>query len=310
MGAVQDKVALITGGAQGIGRALAEALAAEGAAVVVNDLGGTWNGEGSDDRAATTAAAEITAAGGQAVADHGDVSDSGAAIAMVQRAVESFGGLDIVINCAGILRDKMLVSMADEDWDAVQRVHLRGHYAVSQAAARFWRTRAKEIGGPVDARLICFSSEAGYYGNAGQVNYSAAKGGIVSFALAAARELERYGVTSNVIAPRARTRMTEGTFGDAFPAGENYDTWDPSNVAATVVFLVSDAGGKYTSQVLVAGGGVIKLIDPYTVVGEIRNDDRAHSQGEIEALFAEVRGPAAPVPPFPLLEEVLGNAAG
>lgn len=306
MGVLEGKVALVTGGGRGIGAATARALAGEGASVVVNDLGGDWHGEGTDDRPASQVAEEITANGGTAIADHGDVADTDGAAAMIQRALDSFGRLDVVVNTAGILRDKMIFSMADEEWDAVMRVHLRGHFCVTRAACAHWRALAKESGQPTGGRIVCFASEAGLYGNAGQTNYAAAKGGIASFSIAVAREMVRYGVTCNTIAPRARTRMTEGTFGDFLPKGEGFDAWDPANVAPTVVFLASDAGGRYTGQILVAGGGVVQVIEPYHVAAELEIEDRAAMPEEIAGFLAEARGDEAGPPPFPDLGLAVG----
>jgi NAD(P)-dependent dehydrogenase (short-subunit alcohol dehydrogenase family) len=298
----EDRVALVTGGGNGIGREVALALAAEGAAVVVNDLGGDWHGEGRDESAASLVVEEIEAAGGRAVADHGSVSDSEGAAAMVAQAIDVFGGLDIVVNAAGILRDRTLTSMSDEEWDAVVAVHLRGHFCVTRAAARHWRARTKQTGTPVDGRVICFSSEAGIYGNPGQINYAAAKGGIVALAQVAALELGRYGVTCNTIAPRARTRMTEGTFGQLLPRSEDFDDWSPANVAPMVVFLCSEAGGRYSGQLFVAGGGVVQVLDHIAVAQELSTAGRAPTPEAIGAFVAHVRGESAAPRGFPLAE--------
>ena len=171
--------------------------------MVVNDLGGDWHGEGADRRAAAQVVEEIAGAGGAAVPDFGSVADSADAEAMVARAIETFGGIDIVVNTAGILRDRTLSSMTDEEFDAVVDVHLRGHFCVTRAAGRHWRARVRESSARVDGRVVCFTSEAGIYGNAGQANYAAAKCGVIGFATVVAHELARYGVTCNTIAPRA-----------------------------------------------------------------------------------------------------------
>jgi len=225
---------------------------------------------------------------------------------MVARAVESFGRLDVVVNTAGILRDKMVFSMSDDEWDAVMRVHLRGHFCVTRAACAHWRKVAKESGEPTGGRVICFASEAGLYGNAGQTNYAAAKGGIASFSIAVAREMFRYGVTCNTIAPRARTRMTEGTFGDFLPKGEGFDSWDPANVTPTVIFLASEIGARYSGQILVAGGGVVQVIEPYHVAAKLEIQDRMPMPEEVAAFIADVRGEEAGPPPFPDLGLAVG----
>jgi NAD(P)-dependent dehydrogenase (short-subunit alcohol dehydrogenase family) len=295
---LEGKVALITGAGRGIGREIALALAARGAAIVVNDLGGDWRGDGTDDSPAAAVREEIVAAGGTAIVDGGNVAEAGDAAAMVQRAVSELGGLDIVVNNAGILRDKMIFSMADDDWDAVAAVHLRGHFLVTRAACAYWRAKAKESGAPANGRVICMSSEAGLYGNAGQANYAAAKGGIASFAVTISREMGRYGVTANAIAPRARTRMTEGTFGQLPTGPDGADLWGPQNVAPLVAFLAGDVGGRYSGQVFVAGGGVAQVIAPYTVASEMRFSETPTVE-EIEAFVADALGDQAGPPAFP-----------
>ncbi len=295
---LEGKVALVTGAGRGIGREIALALAGRGAAIVVNDLGGDWRGDGTDDSPAAEVREEIVAAGGKAIVDGGNVADADDAAAMVQRAVSELGGLDIVVNNAGILRDRMIFSMADDDWDVVVAVHLRGHFLVTRAACAHWRAKAKETGAPADGRVICMSSEAGLYGNAGQANYAAAKGGIASFAVTISREMGRYGVTANAIAPRARTRMTEGTFGQLPTGPDGADLWGPENVAPLVAFLAGEAGGRYSGQVFVAGGGVAQVIAPYTVAAEMRFTD-APTVEEIEVFVADALGDQAGPPPFP-----------
>lgn len=269
MTSLDGKVAIVTGGGRGIGREHALALAQHGARVVVNDRGGEWDGSGADPRAAQAVVEEIRSAGGQAVADHGDVSVTEDADRLVTTAVEAFGGLDILVNNAGILRDRMLVNMTDEEWDSVVRVHLRGHFAPTRAACRVWRETAKRTGAGVGARVICTSSESGLYGNAGQTNYAAAKAGIAAFGLAVAREMGRYGVTSNVIAPRARSRMMEKTFGE-IEVTQGYDRWHPSNVSAVLCFLASDAAAHVSGQVFVVGGGVLQLVRGFEPVWDVQ----------------------------------------
>jgi 3-oxoacyl-[acyl-carrier protein] reductase len=292
---------LVTGAGNGIGRAVALALARSGASVVANDLGGDWQGVGRDERPASAVVDEIVAAGGRAVADHGDVADADGAEAMVRRAVDEFGRLDAVVNTAGILRDRMLFSMGEDDWDLVLRVHLRGHFCVTRAACAYWRGLSKETGGSVGGRVVCFTSEAGLYGNLGQANYAAAKAGIASFSTAVAREMHKYGVTSNAIAPRARTRMVEATVGGILPEVEDgWDSWDPANVAPVVAFLASEEGGRYSGQILVAGGGVLQMIDPYRVAAEVKLTESAPTPEDVQALLSDTRGPEARPEPFPM----------
>ena len=298
MGALEGKVAIVTGAGRGIGREIALALACEDARVVVNDLGGDWHGEGADPRPAGQVVEEIEAAGGDALADHGDIADAGAANAMIAAALERYGRLDIVVNNAGILRDKMLFSMSEEAWDAVIRVHLRGHFCVTRAACVHWRAQAKETGRPADGRIVCMSSEAGLYGNAGQANYAAAKAGIAGFAVAVAREMGRYGVTANAIAPRARTRMTEGTFGEIGAADGAFDCWDPAHVAPAVLYLASAAGARCSGQLLVVGGGVVQILKPPTVAAEVVLD-RPLTPDDVDGLVRRACGDQAPPVPFP-----------
>jgi 3-oxoacyl-[acyl-carrier protein] reductase len=301
MGQLDGRVAIVTGAGHGIGKGIALELAREGATVIANDLGGDYLGRGADAGPASATADEIRAAGGTGVADHGDVADAATGARIVELAVREFGGLNIVVNTAGILRDKMIFSMTEDDWDAVIRVHLRGHFSTTSAACRHWRAASKEAGGPIVGRVINFSSESGLYGNLGQTNYAAAKAGVISFSTAIAREMGKYGVTSNTIAPRARTRMVEATIGSVLPErGREFDPWNPANVAPAVTFLASDAGGAYSAQLLVVGGGVAQVIDPFTVARQITFANAAPSAEEIAALLADVRGASAQPVAFPL----------
>ena len=218
MPSLEGKVAIVTGAGRGIGREHALALAEAGARVVVNDLGGSLAGEGADTTPAQSVVDEIAAAGGEAVANADDVSDFDAAEHLVAQALEQYGRLDILVNNAGILRDRMLVNMTEDEWDAVIAVHLKGHFGPTRHAAAHWRERAKE-GETLRARVINTSSPSGVFGNIGQANYGAAKAAIAGFTLIAAQELARYGITVNCIAPNARTRMTEETFGGLAVAG-------------------------------------------------------------------------------------------
>jgi NAD(P)-dependent dehydrogenase (short-subunit alcohol dehydrogenase family) len=273
MGTFDGKVAIVTGAGRGIGRAEALLLASEGAKVVVNDLGAGTGGEGADQGPAQEVVDEIVAAGGEAVADTGSVSSWSDAAAMVQRAVDTFGGLDVVINNAGILRDKMSFNMEEAEWDVVIDVHLKGHFAVARHAAAYWRAKAKETGEPVGAALVNTASESGLYGNAGQANYAAAKAGIASLTIVLARELERIGVRVNCIAPVARTRLTETVAGDVMkPPDEGLDRFAPEHVAAVACWLASDLARNLNGQVLKVQGGVVQLLEGWRPLTEATSD--------------------------------------
>src|SRR5207247_9323035 len=248
MGMLEGKVAAITGAGRGIGRGEALLFAEEGARVVVNDLGGEWDGTGADRRAASQVVEEIAVAGGEAVAHFDDISEPAGADSLVRLALDTWGRLDVVVNNAGILRDRMVFNMSVEDWDAVMKVHLRGHFLVTRAGCVHWRDRSK-AGEPVAGRIVNTSSTSGILGNVGQSNYGAAKAGIAAFTQIVAMEMARYGVTANAIAPGSRTRLTEKTFGElALPEGE-FDALAPENVAPMVAYLASDAAAPITAQV-------------------------------------------------------------
>ena len=299
MGLFDGKVAIITGAGRGIGRSHALLFASEGAAVVVNDLGGTGAGEGSDETAADAVVNEITAAGGRAVANHDSVSSWAGAEQMVAQAVEAFGGLDILVNNAGILRDKMSFNMTEDEWDAVVEVHMKGHFAPSKFAASFWRARSKETGEPVNAKIVNTSSESGLYANAGQANYAAAKAGIASLTIVMARELQRIGVRVNAIAPVARTRLTEGLAGDAMaPKEGELDVFAPEHISAVVGWLASDLSTGVTGQVMKVQGGQVQVLEGWRPITQV-TDDKPWTITAIDeaadALFARSdRG----VPPF------------
>jgi NAD(P)-dependent dehydrogenase (short-subunit alcohol dehydrogenase family) len=284
MPSLEGKVAIVTGAGRGIGREHALALAKAGAQVVVNDLGGSLAGEGTDATPAQSVVNEIVAAGGEAVASYDDVSDFGAAEDMIQRAIDRYGRLDILVNNAGILRDRMLVNMTEDEWDAVIAVHLKGHFGPTRHAAAYWRERAK-AGETVRARVINTSSPSGVFGNVGQANYGAAKAAIAGFTLIAAQELQRYGVTVNCIAPNARTRMTEETFGDLQPPEDGFDPLDPANMAPLVVALAADDAQNITGQCFFVWGGSINVLRPWEA-GELFAAD---SRWDADELLAQLR---------------------
>ena len=278
------KVAIVTGAGRGIGRSHALALAAAGAKVVVNDLGGSLAGEGSDLTPAQQVVAEIEAAGGEAVADGENVADFAGAGRLVQHAIDVLGRLDILVNNAGILRDRMLVNMEEDEWDAVIAVHLKGHFATTRHAAAHWRERSK-AGEDVRARVINTSSPSGVFGNVGQTNYGAAKAGIAAFTIIAAQELGRYGVTVNCLAPNARTRMTEETFEMGAPQ-EGFDPLDPSNNSPIVVALCADEAQGITGQCFHVWGGAVNALRPWDA-GELFQRDEGWDADDLLAALRE-----------------------
>jgi NAD(P)-dependent dehydrogenase (short-subunit alcohol dehydrogenase family) len=281
MGLFDGKVAIVTGAGRGIGRCEALLLASEGARVVVNDLGGDTGGSGADATPAQQVVEEITAAGGEAVANGDDVASFAGGQAMVQQAIDTFGGLDVLINNAGILRDRMSFSMSEEEWDAVIRVHLKGHFCVTRFAAEYWRNRNKETGEPVGATTVNTASEAGLYGNAGQLNYAAAKAGIAAMTIVEARELVRYGVRANAIAPVARTRLLGTVMTDEAPP-EGLDRLAPENAAACVAWLASPLSAPINGQVFKIAGGIVQVLQGWRQWSSARSDDN----WTIEAIHA------------------------
>jgi NAD(P)-dependent dehydrogenase (short-subunit alcohol dehydrogenase family) len=258
-GLCEGRVAIVTGGGRGIGREYCLMLAAEGAKVVVNDLGGGADGTGSDLSPAEQVVAEIKKAGGEAIANGADISNFDQAAAMIEQAVKTFGKLDVLINNAGILRDRMLVNMTEAEWDAVIKVHLKGTFAPAHHAARYFRDLNKTTGQPTNGRIINTSSVSGIYGNIGQTNYGAAKMGIAGFTIIAARELRRYGVTVNAIAPGALTRLTENLGGPV--TDERRERMNPRWVAPIAVWLASLESGDVTGRMFEASGGVLAIAE-------------------------------------------------
>lgn len=265
----EGRVVIVTGAGRGLGRAHALEFARQGAKVVVNDLGVSLAGEGGGSEPAHEVVAEIKKMGGEAIANGADIADFAQAGALVKQAIDTFGGLDVVVNNAGFVRDRMFVSCSEQEWDAVIRVHLKGHFAVSNHACAYWRDQSKK-GVQVDARIINTSSGAGLQGSVGQSAYSAAKGGIATLTLVQAAELRRYGVTANAIAPSARTRMTETVFADMMKKpDEGFDVMDPANVSPVVAWLGSAASRDVTGYVFEIAGGKISIADGWRAGPEI-----------------------------------------
>ncbi|MGQ0430833.1 MAG: SDR family oxidoreductase [Microthrixaceae bacterium] len=266
MGLLEGRVAVITGAGRGLGREHALLFGAEGAKVVVNDLG----------QEAQDVVDEITATGGTAVASTHDITSWEGGKALIDLAVDELGGLDVLVNNAGILRDRMVVSMSEAEWDDIMEVHLKGHFVPSRFAAAHWREEAK-AGRPVRASMIHTSSTSGLLGNPGQTNYGAAKAGIAAFSIICAQELGRYGVRSNCIAPAARTRLTEATPGlgevVAAPAAGGFDVWDPANVSPLVAYLATE-GCEITGKTFFVQGGAVRMLEPWHLGARIERDDR------------------------------------
>jgi NAD(P)-dependent dehydrogenase (short-subunit alcohol dehydrogenase family) len=294
MGSLDGKVTVVTGAGRGIGRAEALLLAQEGASVVVNDLGGEWDGTGRDDRPAQQVVDEITSQGGRASANYEDISTWDGAQKLIDQAVEEFGQLNIVVNNAGILRDAMIFNMDEPNWDAVIAVHLKGHAATSHAATKYWRDQAK-AGNEVTGRIVNTASESGLYGLKGQANYAAAKAGIAALTQVTAREMKKYPVTANAIAPRARTRLITQTFGEGMmgpPQEEGaFDTFAPENVAPLVAFLATDNASHITGQCFLVFGGTVTLMKSWTSGPTIERGERWTAEeldAEIGKLFTEL----------------------
>lgn len=276
MGVLDGRVAIITGAGRGLGRAHALLFAAEGAKVVVNDMGGATDGGGSSTGPAEEVVKEIQAGGGDAVANTDSVADWDGAKRMVDLAVREFGDLHVVVNNAGILRDRMIANMSEQEWDDVVKVHLKGHFCLTHHAAVYWREQAK-AGAEADRSLIHTSSTSGLFANPGQSNYGAAKSGIASFSQIAAKELARFGVRSNSISPAARTRMTENVPGVgeklAIIPKNGFDAWDPGNISPMVAYLATDQC-RFTGETFHVVGGQITRLTSWTSAEEISKDER------------------------------------
>ncbi len=271
---LEGKVAIVTGAGRGLGREEALELARHGARVVVNDLGVSADGSGRAEEPGHEVVEEIRKNGGEAVAHFGDVADWNDAQALIARAVDEFGDLNILVNNAGFCRDRMIFNMEEDDFDSVVRVHLKGHFCTMRFATAYWRERAKASGGSVYGRLISTSSEAFIFGSAGQPNYAAAKAGIVAMTMGAAQALYKYGVLANVIMPRARTAMTDqGITGEMFAKPEDgFDTFSPENVAPLVGYLASPAAERVSGYVLLVFGKTVAVIDRPGVGDSFENE--------------------------------------
>jgi len=285
-GSLAGRVAVITGAGRGIGRAHALRFAAEGARVVVNDTGADADGGGGDEGAAQAVTAEVLAAGGEAVASTHDVADWDGGRAVVDLAIDTWGRLDVLVNNAGILRDRALVNLEADDWDDVVRVHLRGHFVPTRWAAVHWRAR-HQAGEAVAANVVHTSSTSGLFGNPGQTNYGAAKAGVAAFSAICAEELARYGVRSNCLVPAARTRLTEASPGlgavVAAPAGVRFDPWDPDHAARVAAYLATEVC-PFTGATFLVRGGNVALLEPWRLGAGVERD----GSWEVDELAAEL----------------------
>jgi NAD(P)-dependent dehydrogenase (short-subunit alcohol dehydrogenase family) len=309
MGVIDGRVAVITGGGRGIGAAIARLFAAEGAALVVNDLGGSADGQGRDLGPVHDVVAEITGSGGTAVADGGDVADVATGERLVATALDKFGRLDIVVNSAGILRDRMIFNLAEADWDAVIRVHLKGHYSTVRPAAAHWRQQRDPQG---HFRVINFTSISGLDGSPGQPNYAAAKMGIVGLTYSLAQGLARYGVTANAIAPGAATRLTATVPADrrvraepAEPEGEDPER-SPDNIAPVALYLASDRSDWLTGRVISAHGYDVGLYANPQVIRQVSSPEPWEYGRLADSIESSFRPAASGLPPSLFASQLRG----
>jgi len=293
MGICDGRVVIVTGSGRGIGREHALAYAREGAQVVVNDLGGDMHGEGGSLSPAMEVVEEIKAMGGEAVADGENVADFAGAGRLVQRAIDTFGRLDTLVNNAGILRDRMLVNMEEPEWDSVIAVHLKGTFGPTRHAAAYWRDQAK-AGSPVQGRIVNTSSPSGIFGNAGQTNYGAAKAGIAAFTIICGLELGRYGVLANAIAPVARTRMTENLGFGAEADPTKFDALDPANISPTVVWLGSNENTDVTGRVFLVDGDRVSVAEGWERGPTARNDGMRWDPAQLTKVIPDLVAQAQP----------------
>jgi NAD(P)-dependent dehydrogenase (short-subunit alcohol dehydrogenase family) len=296
MGALDGRVAIITGAGRGLGREHALLFASEGAKVVVNDLGGDAHGEGADTTPAQQTVADIVAAGGEAVVNGDNVADWDGAQRLVRQAVDTFGDLHVLVNNAGILRDRVIINMTEAEWDAVIAVHLKGHFCPTRHAATYWREQTK-AGKEVQASIIHTSSTSGLFSNPGQANYDSAKSGIATLSQVCAKELVRYGVRSNAIAPGARTRLTLETpgLGDMVKPPDDpgaFDLWDPANVSPFVAYLAT-ADCPFSGETFLVQGGVVQRVKSWSTAEKIDKGDR-WSVAELAARAGELRAEPKP----------------
>ena len=284
----EGRVAIVTGAGRGIGREHALELARQGASVVVNDLGAGPDGSGADAGPARLVADEILAAGGKAVVNGDDIAEWAGAERLIDHAIGEFGGLDVLVNNAGILRDRTIAAMTEEEWDAVIRVHLRGTIAPARFATAYWRARSKQTGQPTRARLINTTSASGIYGNFGQSNYGAAKGGIASFTLIAAQELASYGATANAVAPAARTRLTEALMPEEFAGNLG-----PEHISPLVAWLAGVGSQEVTGRIFDVAGGRIGVAEAWRLGPEVTTQGRWDA-AELGAVIPDLVAKAAP----------------
>lgn len=290
----EGRIAVVTGAGRGIGRGHALELAREGAKVVVNDLGAEVDGQGHTVAVAKQVVDEIVGAGGEAVASDDDISTPAGAERLIQTAIDTFGGLHAVVNNAGILRDRMMINLSEEDWDSVMAVHLKGTFLTSKFAATYWRELSKE-GRETDARIVNTSSVSGLFGNVGQSNYGAAKAGIAAFTIITSLELARYGVTVNAVSPSARTRMItpRGQERMAAPEGDSFDAYAPENIAPLVAWLASSHSAGVTGRVFNVRGGRISVLEGWRE-GPTATKDSRWIPGELSEIVPDLVERAAP----------------